>query len=84
MNLPDCLNKKFPGQKRVRLGTVVEPLRNGKTIPKGTFVVMASGDRKIRVKILEKDTPFLGSASFEQCGDSAKNHSEVFVMVLVA
>jgi len=60
VNFPDRLNKKFPGQRRVPLGSLVQQLRYGVNIPKGTFVVMASGDRKVRAKILEKDTAHRG------------------------
>ena len=42
------------------LGSLVQQLRYGVNIPKGTFVVMASGDRKVRAKILEKDTAHRG------------------------
>lgn len=42
------------------LGKLVDDLRYGTTIPCGTLVVMASGDRKLRAKILEKDVSHKG------------------------
>ena len=60
MTLSSQLDKRFSGQKRIRLGNLVTQLKHGSIIPKGTFVVMASGDRKVRAKILQKDTPHRG------------------------
>ncbi|MEK7707135.1 MAG: hypothetical protein AAB380_03980 [Verrucomicrobiota bacterium] len=60
MNLTSKLDTTFPGQKRILLGELVDNLRHGTMIPRGTFVIMASGDRNIRAKILEKDAPHRG------------------------
>lgn len=60
MNFPQKIQTNFPGQKLITLGKLVEPIRYGATIPRGTFVVMASGDRKIRAKVLDDDAPHRG------------------------
>lgn len=59
-NLDSFLGKKFKGHKLQKLGSLVEHPKHGQTIPKGTLVVMASGDSKLRLKILEEDTPHKG------------------------
>lgn len=58
--LISAFDTKFRGQQRVLLGKLTSTIKHGETIPAGTFVVMASGDRKLRVKILEKDVPHKG------------------------
>lgn len=60
VNLVSELDAHFRGQKRLALGKLVTDIRHGATIPCGTFVVMASGDRKLRAKILDKDVPHRG------------------------
>ena len=47
------LDKQFRGQERVALGKITRRIQYGAVIPSGTFAVMASGDTKLRVKILE-------------------------------
>ena len=49
------LLKGFRDQSQIPLGKLITPIRTGDTIKKGTFVIMASSDRKIRAQILEKD-----------------------------
>jgi len=58
--LQNFLNKTFKGSKTRKLLNLTSPLKHGGTIPKGTLVIMASGDAKLRLKILEKDTPHKG------------------------
>lgn len=58
--LQSFLNKSFKGNKIKKLEVLVFPLRYGATIPKGTLVIMASGDAQLRLKVLEKDTPHKG------------------------
>ena len=57
LNLDRFVGRKFKGHKTQKLSSLVDPLKQGQTIPKGTLVVMASGDAKLRLKILDKDTP---------------------------
>lgn len=63
VNLDSFLGKNFRGHKIQKLGSLIDPLKHGQTIPKGTLVVMASGDTKLRLKILDKDTPHKGFSS---------------------
>lgn len=58
--LASFLDSKFRKNRRVPLSALIARISPGSTIPKGTLVVMASGDRKIRLKILERDTPHKG------------------------
>lgn len=58
--LTSFLDAKFSKNRRVPLGALVTRISSGSVIPKGTLVVMASGDRKVRLKILERDTPHRG------------------------
>lgn len=53
--LTSFLDSKFQKNKRVPLGALVERVRANEIIPKGSLVVMASGDRRLRLKILEQD-----------------------------
>lgn len=54
------LDKKFRSNVRVPLTKLIEPIKHGTLIQAGTLVVMASGDRKLRLRILENDTPHKG------------------------
>lgn len=54
------LDKKFKRNARVQLSRLVEPIKHGATMQTGTLVLMASGDRKLRLKILDKETPHKG------------------------
>ena len=58
--LTSFLDTKFPKNKRVPLGSLVSPIRAKDTIPAGVLVVMASGDRRLRIKLLDRDTPHKG------------------------
>lgn len=58
--LTSYLDSKFQKNKRVPLGSLVERVRSGDFIPSGSLVVMASGDRRLRLKVLEQDTPHKG------------------------
>jgi len=54
------LDRKFKGNKTFKLERLIDRIKTGVNIPKGTLVIMASGDTQLRLKILEKDTPNKG------------------------
>ncbi|MBS1509395.1 MAG: hypothetical protein JST86_01025 [Bacteroidetes bacterium] len=54
------LDQKFKNSAKHRLGTLINSIKANSTIPKGTLVIMASGDSQLRLKILDKDTPNKG------------------------
>lgn len=58
--LTSYLDSKFKNSRRVTVGTLVRKIRTGELIPKGSLVLMASGDRRIRFKVLDQDTPHKG------------------------
>jgi hypothetical protein len=58
--LESFLGSTFSKNRRVPLSALVLRVPSGGTLPKGSLVVMASGDRQIRLKILEKETPHRG------------------------
>jgi len=60
INIDSYLSKKFKGHKIQKIASLIDNLGRGKTIPKGTLVIMASGDARLRLKILDKDTPHKG------------------------
>jgi len=65
MNLPDrhvtsFLDRKFRKNQQVPLRDLIDPIKHGSVIKAGTLVLMASGDRKLRLKILETNTPHKG------------------------
>jgi hypothetical protein len=65
MNLPDrnltsFLDRKFSKNQQVPLRDLIDPIKHGSVIKAGTLVLMASGDRKLRLKILETNTPHKG------------------------
>ena len=60
MKVSSFLDKQFRNHKKVLLGELVQPVKRGTAIKKGTLVVVASGDRKLRLRILEEDTPHKG------------------------
>jgi hypothetical protein len=55
-DLRSFLDTKFHGNKFLRLDRLLVKIKAAETIPKGTLVIMASGDTQLRLKILEKDT----------------------------
>ncbi len=59
-SLDGFVGNKFKGHKVQKLASMIDHLKHGQTIPRGTLVVMASGDAKLRLKILDKDTPHKG------------------------
>src|SRR5881392_4425364 len=59
-NLEKFLNNKFRGSKTFKLEKLIDKIKTGNNIPKGTLVIMASGDTQLRLKILDKDTPNKG------------------------
>lgn len=54
------LDMNFRKSKSEKLIKLIKPIKTGDTIPKDTLVIMASGDSKLRLKILDKDTPNRG------------------------
>lgn len=72
MNLERELTKHFSGQKRVKLGKLVEKCPYGEHIPVGTLVLFASSDRKIRFRILEKRARHRGWSEPLALNDEAK------------
>lgn len=54
--LTNYLDAKFKNNRRVTIGSLVVKIRSGEVIPSGSLVVMASGDRRLRLKLLEQDT----------------------------
>lgn len=58
--LASYLDRMFPTNKRVPLSALVETVRKNEIIPAGVLVVMASGDRRLRLKVLDRDTPHRG------------------------
>jgi hypothetical protein len=59
-DLNSFLDRKFKGNRTFKLEKLVDRVKTGDNIPKGTLVIMASGDTQLRLKILEKDTPNKG------------------------
>jgi hypothetical protein len=68
------LNSKFPKNKRVPLGTLISPTRTNSSIAAGVLVVMASGDRRLRIKILDRETPHKGFSEPLALNDFAIEH----------
>ena len=58
--LNSFLDRKFKGNKTFKIDKLIEKIKTGENIPKGTLVIMASGDTQLRLKILEKETPNKG------------------------
>ena len=54
------LDTKFKASLKNKLEKLIKPLKTNDIIPKGTLVIMASGDSQLRLKILAKDTPNKG------------------------
>lgn len=59
-NLASFWDRKFRKNVRVPLANLIDPIKHGNVIQAGTLVLMASGDRKLRLKLLETDTPHKG------------------------
>lgn len=58
--LASYLDTVFATNKRVPLNALVKTVRSNEIIPAGVLVVMASGDRRLRLKVLDRDTPHKG------------------------
>lgn len=71
IGLNSFVGEKFKGHKVLKLVSMIDYLKHGHTIPKGTLVVMASGDARLRLKILENDTPHKGFSTPLRLKDSA-------------
>ena len=71
VKLDSFLSKKFKGHKTQKLASMIVQLKHGQTIPKGTLVIMASGDARLRLKILGEDTPHKGFSTPLLLKDSA-------------
>lgn len=72
--LTSFLAAKFSKNKRVPLGALVTPIRSKATIPAGVLVVMASGDRRLRIKLLDRDTPHKGFSEPLALNEFATEH----------
>jgi hypothetical protein len=59
-SLQSFLDRKFKNSKTHKLERLLTPIKINAIIPSGTLVIMASGDTKLRLKILDKDTPNKG------------------------
>ncbi|HEX5717027.1 MAG TPA: hypothetical protein VF179_12760 [Thermoanaerobaculia bacterium] len=68
------LDRKFKRNTRLPLAKLVEPIKYGSTIKPGTLVIMASGDRKLRLKILDKETPHKGFSEPLALNTNAHEH----------
>ena len=58
--LNSFLDRKFKGNKTFKIDKLIQKIKTGENISKGTLVIMASGDTQLRLKILEKETPNKG------------------------
>jgi hypothetical protein len=72
--LTKFLDSKFSKNKRVPLGDLIDPIRSRQTIPAGVLVIMASGDRRLRIKILDQDTPHKGFSEPLALNEFATEH----------
>lgn len=72
-NLDSFLDKKFKGCKTFKIEKLIDRIKAGDAIPKGTLVIMASGDTQLRIKILEKDTLNKGLSTPLPLNDFAKS-----------
>ena len=59
-DLTSFLDRKFKDNKKFKIEKLINKIKTGDTIPKGTLVIMASGDTQLRLKILDKETPNKG------------------------
>jgi hypothetical protein len=73
-NLASFLDRKFRKNQRVILANLIDSIKHGRVIPAGTLVLMASGDRKLRLKILETNTPHKGFSEPMPLNDYAHEH----------
>lgn len=74
-DLNNILNRKFKESKTFKLEKLIDKIKTGDKIPKGTLVIMASGDTQLRLKILEKDTPNKGFSTPLKLNDFATFNS---------
>lgn len=74
LELASFLDTKFPKNKRVSLGELISPIRSKGIIPAGVLVVMASGDRRLRIKLLDRDTPHKGFSEPLALNEFAAEH----------
>lgn len=72
--LTSFLDTKFKNNRRVTIGDLIVKINSGETIPSGALVIMASGDRRLRLKLLEKDTPNKGFSEPLVLNDFAAEH----------
>jgi hypothetical protein len=72
--LTSYLDSKFSSNKRVPLSALVVSIRSNDLIPSGTLVLMASGDRRLRLKVLDHDTPHKGFSQPLLLNDFAVAH----------
>lgn len=73
-SLGGFLDKRFAGAVRVPLGRLIERTKHGSIMQAGTLVIMASGDRKLRLRILQRDTPHKGLSEPLRLNPYAREH----------
>lgn len=71
LNFNSFIGKRFQGHKIQKLASMIDYLKHGQIIPRGTLVIMASGSTHLQLKILEKDTPHKGFSMPLPIRDSA-------------
>jgi hypothetical protein len=54
--LTSYLDSKFSGCKRVPLGSLIHKVRPGELVPEGSLMLVTSGDRRLRLRTMPKDT----------------------------
>jgi hypothetical protein len=69
------LDQKFRKNAWIPMAKLIEPIKHGTMMRAGTLVVMASGDRKLRLRLLEKDTPHKGFSEPLLLNSYAGEHS---------
>lgn len=74
-DLNSYLDKKFKGNKVYKLEKLIMKIKSGGITPKGTLVIMASGDTQLRLKILDKDTPNKGFSTPLILNDMANSNN---------
>lgn len=54
LNFNSFIGKRFQGHKIQKLASMIDHLKHGQIIPRGTLVIIASGNTHLQLKILEK------------------------------
>ncbi len=80
--LDSFLSSRFERNKRLTLADLIQPIKHGATIPADTLVLMASGDRTLRLKVLEADTLHKGFSEPMRLNDRASANRVTFNYLL--